>query len=216
MKDAAQLDKAAQAAGAEAFLCTEKDVFNLRTALLPACRLRLPHSVGAVRRRRFLARGHGGRYLVNQRAANRERHVKILIRATNWVETRSWPSRRCKRSAAARPTRSFPCSRVHGWRTSIAGRAIGVYCGAADGWSALLEQDLGILTFGYVVCADTEKEAQDYYEYYVGEKGDYIAAQKMIDLMLAGDSRSLPKRVRCQDAAATDRWLGRCPPGGHT
>jgi tetraacyldisaccharide 4'-kinase len=44
--DAAQLQRAAAAAGAEAFLCTEKDVFNLRAALptsLPvyACRIQL-------------------------------------------------------------------------------------------------------------------------------------------------------------------------------
>jgi FMNH2-dependent dimethyl sulfone monooxygenase len=39
-----------------------------------------------------------------------------------------------------------------------------------------------ILVFGQstIVCADTEKEAQDYYRYYVEEKGDFDAARNLV------------------------------------
>ncbi len=35
---------------------------------------------------------------------------------------------------------------------------------------------------GYVVCRDTEKEARDYLEYYVGEKGDYEAVDNLLSI----------------------------------
>ena len=35
---------------------------------------------------------------------------------------------------------------------------------------------------GYVVCRDTEKEARDYLEYYVGTKGDYEAVNNLLSI----------------------------------
>jgi len=35
---------------------------------------------------------------------------------------------------------------------------------------------------GYVVCRDTQKEADDYLEHYVREKGDYVAVDNLLDI----------------------------------
>ena len=50
---------AAAAAGADALVCTEKDVFNLDSARHGASHLRLPDSIGAQRRRGLLEGGQG-------------------------------------------------------------------------------------------------------------------------------------------------------------
>jgi dimethylsulfone monooxygenase len=54
------------------------------------------------------------------------------------------------------------------------------------------QRDIGVLTAGYVVCADTEKEAKDYAHYYIEECGDFESADQLVRLMLSGDSRSMP------------------------
>jgi FMNH2-dependent dimethyl sulfone monooxygenase len=54
------------------------------------------------------------------------------------------------------------------------------------------DRNIDVISYGYVVCADTEKEARDYVRYYVDERGDFEAAQNLINQMLAGDSRSIP------------------------
>jgi dimethylsulfone monooxygenase len=41
-------------------------------------------------------------------------------------------------------------------------------------------RDIQVWTYGYVVCRDTEQEALDYEEYYVVEKGDYVAADNLM------------------------------------
>ena len=72
-------------------------------------------------------------------------------------------------------------------------------CSMVDKVQELAQQEyqrkLGVLTYGYVVCRDTEKEALDYLHYYVEEKGDRVAAQNVIDGFVAGDTRSLPREV---------------------
>ena len=67
-----------------------------------------------------------------------------------------------------------------------------------------------------IVQGETEKEARDFYRYYVHEKGDWEAAKNMIDDVLAGDQRprnsagtaeSLSRGFHCR--------LGRVPADRH-
>jgi alkanesulfonate monooxygenase SsuD/methylene tetrahydromethanopterin reductase-like flavin-dependent oxidoreductase (luciferase family) len=55
------------------------------------------------------------------------------------------------------------------------------------------DRKLGVLTAAQIVCADTEAEAQRYYEYYVDEKGDFEGAEQAVSLLLGGDSRSFSR-----------------------
>jgi alkanesulfonate monooxygenase SsuD/methylene tetrahydromethanopterin reductase-like flavin-dependent oxidoreductase (luciferase family) len=54
-------------------------------------------------------------------------------------------------------------------------------------------RDLGILTFAYVVCRDTEAEALDYVRHYVDDLGDYVAATNLISQMMRGNVESVPR-----------------------
>jgi FMNH2-dependent dimethyl sulfone monooxygenase len=54
------------------------------------------------------------------------------------------------------------------------------------------KRKLGTFTHGYVVCRDTEKEAQDYLKYYVDECGDWGAAEGLIKALLGAKSQSIP------------------------
>ena len=70
-------------------------------------------------------------------------------------------------------------------------------------------RELGILTHGYVVCRDTEKEAQDYLKYYVDEKGDWEAAEGLISAILGGKEESLPQdQLRQMQRAFIAGWAG--------
>ena len=51
-------------------------------------------------------------------------------------------------------------------------------------------RDLKVWSFGYVVQRETEKEAKDFLHYYVHEKGDWVAAGNLID-MLGLNSRAV-------------------------
>jgi FMNH2-dependent dimethyl sulfone monooxygenase len=42
------------------------------------------------------------------------------------------------------------------------------------------DRDLKVMGMGYVVCADTEAEAREYFDYYVHEKGDWAGVRNMI------------------------------------
>ena len=53
-------------------------------------------------------------------------------------------------------------------------------------------KEIGVLSHGYVVCRDTEKEAQDYVRYYVDEKGDWAAAEGLIAALLGSKEESTP------------------------
>ena len=46
----------------------------------------------------------------------------------------------------------------------------------------------------YVVCRETEKEAKDYLNHYVVEKGDYEAVNNLLDIF-GMQSETLPKEV---------------------
>lgn len=41
-------------------------------------------------------------------------------------------------------------------------------------------KDIKVMSMGYVVCRETEREAQDYLNYYVHERGDWTAVSKMV------------------------------------
>jgi dimethylsulfone monooxygenase len=45
-------------------------------------------------------------------------------------------------------------------------------------WSKY-RREIGTFTYSYAVVRDTEKEARDYYDYYVNEKGDWEAADNV-------------------------------------
>lgn len=64
-------------------------------------------------------------------------------------------------------------------------------------------REIGILNHSYVVCRETEKEAQDYVRYYVDECGDWSAAAAFINSALKGGQQSLPPEV----LRATERGL---------
>lgn len=53
-------------------------------------------------------------------------------------------------------------------------------------------RDLGILNHCYVVCRDTEKEAQDFVRHYVDECGDWAAAEGLIKALVGGKEQSIP------------------------
>jgi FMNH2-dependent dimethyl sulfone monooxygenase len=42
------------------------------------------------------------------------------------------------------------------------------------------EREISVMGMGYVVCADTEKEAHDYFDYYVHEKGDWDGVAALV------------------------------------
>lgn len=45
------------------------------------------------------------------------------------------------------------------------------------------ERDLGVLTFSYVVCRPTQKEADDFHQYYARDNADWAAVDNIINLM---------------------------------
>ncbi|MCK8671557.1 LLM class flavin-dependent oxidoreductase [Rhodococcus sp. HM1] len=46
-------------------------------------------------------------------------------------------------------------------------------------------REIAVMGMGYVVCADTEKEAQDYFDYYVNQRGDWEGAANMMGVAAA-------------------------------
>lgn len=55
-------------------------------------------------------------------------------------------------------------------------------------------REIQVWSYAYVVQGETEKEAQDYFDYYVNQKGDWEAATNLIDTMIA-NAKTLPKPV---------------------
>ena len=51
------------------------------------------------------------------------------------------------------------------------------------------------MTYCSIVVADTEQEAQRYFEWYVDECGDEEGARNMVAELAGGDARSLPPEV---------------------
>jgi alkanesulfonate monooxygenase SsuD/methylene tetrahydromethanopterin reductase-like flavin-dependent oxidoreductase (luciferase family) len=44
-------------------------------------------------------------------------------------------------------------------------------------------RDIQVWSYGYIVRGETEKEARDFYDYYVNQKGDWEAATNLVDTM---------------------------------
>ena len=55
-------------------------------------------------------------------------------------------------------------------------------------------REIQVWSYAYVVQGETEKEAQDYFDYYVNQKGDWEAATNLVDTMIA-NAKTLPKEV---------------------
>ena len=55
-------------------------------------------------------------------------------------------------------------------------------------------REIQVWSYSYVVQAETEKEAQAYFDYYVNQKGDWAAAENLVNTMIA-NAKTLPKEV---------------------
>jgi alkanesulfonate monooxygenase SsuD/methylene tetrahydromethanopterin reductase-like flavin-dependent oxidoreductase (luciferase family) len=55
--------------------------------------------------------------------------------------------------------------------------------------------ELGILTYGPMVCRDTEQEVRSYLHHYIDERGDWQAARDLVHALLAGGGQSVPSDV---------------------
>jgi alkanesulfonate monooxygenase SsuD/methylene tetrahydromethanopterin reductase-like flavin-dependent oxidoreductase (luciferase family) len=55
-------------------------------------------------------------------------------------------------------------------------------------------RELQVWSYAYVVQGDTEKEARDYFDYYVNQKGDWDAVTNLVDTMIA-NAKTLPPDV---------------------
>ena len=75
-----------------------------------------------------------------------------------------------------------------------------------------LAQDYGrkarVWTSVNIVQGETEKEARDFYDYYVRQKGDWAAAQNMIDIFSAEiNQRDIPpERIKAMQEAFIQGW----------
>ena len=69
-------------------------------------------------------------------------------------------------------------------------------------------------SYAYVVQGDTEKEAKDYFDEYVNQKGDWEAVQNLVDTMIA-NAKTLPPRGARRDEEALHRRLGRLSADRH-
>jgi alkanesulfonate monooxygenase SsuD/methylene tetrahydromethanopterin reductase-like flavin-dependent oxidoreductase (luciferase family) len=71
------------------------------------------------------------------------------------------------------------------------------------------DRELGILTHCYVVCRDTEREAREYYEYYVDRCGDWASAEELIKRMIGREQRSIaPERLTSMQRSFIAGWAG--------
>jgi len=71
-------------------------------------------------------------------------------------------------------------------------------------------REVRVWTVANIVQAETEQEARDFYRYYVHEKGDWAAAQNMIDVFAAEINRRNipPERLKAYQEAFIAGWGG--------
>ena len=55
-------------------------------------------------------------------------------------------------------------------------------------------REIQVWSYAYVVQGETEKEAKEYFDYYVNQKGDWAAATNLVDTMIA-NAKTLPGEV---------------------
>ncbi len=69
-------------------------------------------------------------------------------------------------------------------------------------------REIQVWSYAYVVQGETEKEAKAYYDEYVNQKGDWQAAQNLVDTMIA-NAKTLPQGGDRRDEEALHRGVGR-------
>jgi alkanesulfonate monooxygenase SsuD/methylene tetrahydromethanopterin reductase-like flavin-dependent oxidoreductase (luciferase family) len=71
-------------------------------------------------------------------------------------------------------------------------------------------REVRVWTVANIVQGETEQEARDFYRYYVHEKGDWAAAQNMIDVFAADiNARNIPaERIKAYQEAFIAGWGG--------
>ena len=87
-----------------------------------------------------------------------------------------------------------------------------------DAYRTLAEQEykrkLQVWALAYIVQAETEKEARDFYDYYVNQKGDWEAAKNVITTIGLNAKTFPPERAR-QSGIEIHRRVERHPAGRH-
>ena len=77
-------------------------------------------------------------------------------------------------------------------------------------------RDIKVWTLVNIVQGETEKEARDFYNYYVHQKGDWEAAKNMVEIFSLGDQQAQrPARAHQADAGGLHPGLGRLAGGRH-
>ncbi len=56
-------------------------------------------------------------------------------------------------------------------------------------------RDLLVFGMGYVVCRETEREAKDYFNYYVHEKGDWPGVRNLLKVLLPNSESATPEQL---------------------
>jgi alkanesulfonate monooxygenase SsuD/methylene tetrahydromethanopterin reductase-like flavin-dependent oxidoreductase (luciferase family) len=77
--------------------------------------------------------------------------------------------------------------------------------------AAELNRELNALTFCSLVVKDTEAEAKRYFEWYVDKCGDFDAAQRLVNSIIAGGAQSLPPEIVARQARAFIAGWGALP-----
>jgi alkanesulfonate monooxygenase SsuD/methylene tetrahydromethanopterin reductase-like flavin-dependent oxidoreductase (luciferase family) len=69
-------------------------------------------------------------------------------------------------------------------------------------------REIGVWSLAYCVQAETEKEAQDFYDYYVNQKGDWEAADNVLSTMGLHAQSIPPDRIETMKAHFIAGWSG--------
>ncbi len=69
-------------------------------------------------------------------------------------------------------------------------------------------RDIELWTAAYVVCGETEKDARDFFDYYVHQKGDWVAATNLVETMGINAKTLPPETLRSMKAHFIAGWGG--------
>ena len=69
-------------------------------------------------------------------------------------------------------------------------------------------RDIELWTAAYVVCGDTEKDARDFFDYYVHQKGDWVAVSNLVETMGLNAKTLPPETLRSMKAHFIAGWGG--------
>lgn len=62
------------------------------------------------------------------------------------------------------------------------------------------DRDIMIFGMGHIVCADTEREAQDFFRHYVHDKGDWSGARNLLNTLLPNSQSASPEQFESMAA----------------